>query len=326
MQGYITAAGDTVTCAPQPVADHYICLLPDGTDIAKVALVNGAARVAPDAPDSYRVQQLDALTNRRGYWATAPQAAVAAALIPLEAQPQYAFVAGDDGADGITYVGGEPMAMIDGEAVFFALGAAGLGWGYYDHFHHWHGAPDRFRAHLDHFHPDGRGLRGYDHGLREAAFRGREEAFRRDEFLRGREAMVRRDEMLHGREAMVRHDEALRGREDIARREEAVHGREAAFRPPEARPGEFRPGEVRGGEFHPGAVRPGEPLGARPGNVQLAGARPGFAPPAGGLRPAPAPGAAVAAGFHPPAAPAAAFHAPAAAPHVAAAVSAVKKK
>ncbi len=60
------AHGDSVTCAPQGEAGKYVCLLPDGTDIATVALFNGAARAAPDAPDSYRAQQLDALNNRRG--------------------------------------------------------------------------------------------------------------------------------------------------------------------------------------------------------------------------------------------------------------------
>jgi endonuclease YncB( thermonuclease family) len=162
LQGYITGSGDTLTCSAQAASGDYICLLPDGTDVAKVALVNGAARVGPNAPDAYRVQQLDALNNRRGYWATASDAVITAALLPVPGQQYYSFVTGDDGTDGITYVGGAPVAMIDGEEVFLILGAAGLGWGYYDHYHHWHGAPDRFRHHMEAFHPEGRGLRGYD--------------------------------------------------------------------------------------------------------------------------------------------------------------------
>ena len=61
LQSYIAANGDSLSCSPQGETENYICLLTDGTDIAKVALVNGAARVAPDAPDSYRQQQAEAL-------------------------------------------------------------------------------------------------------------------------------------------------------------------------------------------------------------------------------------------------------------------------
>ena len=66
LQDYIAAHGDSVTCSPQGDAGNYVCVLPDGTDIAKAALINGAARAGPDAADSYREQQLDALNNRRG--------------------------------------------------------------------------------------------------------------------------------------------------------------------------------------------------------------------------------------------------------------------
>lgn len=167
LQGYILAKGDSMTCSRQGDTGHFVCLLPDGTDIAKVTLVNGAARVTEDAPDDYRAQQLDALNNRRGYWLTAPDAAITAALLPP--QPEYVLAAGDDGQDGITYAGGAPMALIDGAPVFLAFGA-GLGWGYYDHYRHWRGAPERYRAHLEYFHPEGRGLRGFayrsDAGLR----------------------------------------------------------------------------------------------------------------------------------------------------------------
>ena len=180
LQSYIAANGDSATCSPQNDAGRYVCLMPDGTDVAKVALVNGAARVAPDAPDAYRVQQLDALNNRRGYWATASETVMTAALLPPEPSVQYTLVAGDDGVDGITYVGGAPVALIDGELAFLVYGDDDLGWGYYDHYHHWHGAPDRFRHHMDHFHPGGHGLRGYDGFHHDAAMRGRETAMRYD--------------------------------------------------------------------------------------------------------------------------------------------------
>jgi endonuclease YncB( thermonuclease family) len=161
LQGYIAANGDQVTCQLQEGPGDYICLLPDGTDVAKVALVNGAAQVAADAPDSYRVQQRDALNHRRGYWAAAAPSAVTTAFTTVE-QPSVccALPPGDDGSDGVVYVGGEPTAVIDGTTVFLVFGGV-AGWGYYDHGHHWHGAPDRYRSHLERFHPDGHGLRGY---------------------------------------------------------------------------------------------------------------------------------------------------------------------
>ena len=61
---------------------------------------------------------------------------------------------------GLSYVGGAPVAVIGGETVFLVY-ADGPGWGYWDHYHHWHGAPERFRDHLEHFHPRGAGFRGY---------------------------------------------------------------------------------------------------------------------------------------------------------------------
>ena len=160
LQGYIVAHGDSLTCQPQNASGYYLCTLGDGTDIAKVALVNGAARVAADAPDAYRVQQGEALANRRGYWLNPP----ADVLVAIENAPPpivcCTYVVGDDGADGITYVGGVPTALIDGKSVFFIYGGD-AGWGYYDQWHHWRDAPYQYRAHLDHYHPYGNGLRGY---------------------------------------------------------------------------------------------------------------------------------------------------------------------
>ncbi len=164
LQGYIAAHGDGLSCQPQPIPGRYVCVLPDGTDIAKVALVNGAARVTAEAADSYRVEQGEALANQRGYWLHPPAEAVAAARVVV-AQPSEccAVVAGDDGGDGVAYVGGVPTAMIGGESVFLVFAGA-AGWGYYDHWHRWHDAPYRYRYHMDQYHPDGRGLRGYPAG------------------------------------------------------------------------------------------------------------------------------------------------------------------
>jgi hypothetical protein len=137
-----------------------------------VALVNGAAKVAADSPDTYRVQQGEAIDNRRGVWSTVTIAAAQAMrVVPPPGPADYPVVVGDE-ADGVTYVGGAPAAVIGGETVFLAFGGA-LGWGYYDHWHHWRGAPDRFRAHMEHFHPGGVGLRGYRaEGFRPAGFAG----------------------------------------------------------------------------------------------------------------------------------------------------------
>ena len=163
MQGYIVAHGNAATCDPQPGGESYVCVLPDGTDLAKLALLNGAARVAPDAPDAYRVQQREALADKRGIWSEPDAVTHYAAAVPDDGPTLVAVAPGDEG-DGISYVGGEPAAVIGGETVFLAFGGAALGWGYWDHWHHWHGAPDRFRYHMEHFHPEGAGLRGYHPG------------------------------------------------------------------------------------------------------------------------------------------------------------------
>jgi len=128
--------------------------------------------VAADSPDTYRVQQGEAIDNRRGVWSTVTIAAAQAMrVVPPPGPADYPVVVGDE-ADGVTYVGGAPAAVIGGETVFLAFGGA-LGWGYYDHWHHWRGAPDRFRAHMEHFHPGGVGLRGYRaEGFRPAGFAG----------------------------------------------------------------------------------------------------------------------------------------------------------
>jgi endonuclease YncB( thermonuclease family) len=159
MQGYIAANGDSLSCSPQATPGHYICVLADGTDVAQVALVNGGAVVASDAPDSYRLQQREALNNHRGIWVNPPPNLLVA-YQTVQSQDCCVFVAGDEGGDGITYVGGVPEAVIDGASVFLTYGGD-AGWGYYDHDHHWRDAPGRYREHMEHFHPGGHGLRGY---------------------------------------------------------------------------------------------------------------------------------------------------------------------
>jgi hypothetical protein len=61
--------------------------------------------------------------------------------------------------DGLTYADGQPVTMLDGgdpAPVFYDPGLGG--WGYYDHAHHFHGAPPDMRDRLNRFHPGGRGL------------------------------------------------------------------------------------------------------------------------------------------------------------------------
>ena len=189
VQGYIAAHGDSVTCQQQPGGRTYVCTLPDGTDIAMVALVNGVARLGTDASESYRVQQDQAVANRRGIWATgaAPPPAVlgpapAPTAVTPPGVPPYPPPGGPaygtpgltlyppltESANpppgvpaplepgGIAVLGGQPTAIIDGEQAFFVFGGAALGWGYWDHLRHWHGAPDRYANELARLRPFGR--------------------------------------------------------------------------------------------------------------------------------------------------------------------------
>ena len=271
LQGYIAANGDSLTCEPQIEPGEYICMLGDGTDLAQVALVNGAARIAPDASDSYRAQQLDALNNHRGIWQNPPTDVLIAATSGQPAEMCCTYEAGDEGVDGVTYVGGEPEAVIDGEAVFLVFGGA-LGWGYYDHWHHWHGAPDRYRHHLERFHPDGHGLRGYGHY-----------------------AEVRRDVAMH-REETLRHDEALHpGLAHPATVGGTMHPGTVGALHPGVVTQSVHPGVTNQG-VHPGAVNQGmhpgfASQGVHPGSVG-GGSRPAIV--GGFVHPGPSAG-----GFHP---------------------------
>jgi hypothetical protein len=70
LQGFLTSHGNRITCQAESDVD-FVCLQPDGTDVAEVALVNGAARAKSDAPESYRNQELAAQSARRELAATA---------------------------------------------------------------------------------------------------------------------------------------------------------------------------------------------------------------------------------------------------------------
>ena len=66
LQSLIDAQGPSVSCTLSDQA--YVCKLPTGLDIARSALFNGAADLAPDASDDYRQQALAAKNAGRGIW------------------------------------------------------------------------------------------------------------------------------------------------------------------------------------------------------------------------------------------------------------------
>jgi hypothetical protein len=66
LQDMLNANGAHVTCQLQ--VESYRCLLPNGLDIARVALYNGAARPGPDASEDYRQQAAAAQAQHKGVW------------------------------------------------------------------------------------------------------------------------------------------------------------------------------------------------------------------------------------------------------------------
>jgi len=72
---YVTENGGIVTCLPANAGPYtYTCRLPDGTDLAMTALVNGAARLGDGASAEYRAQEASARANHRGIWSISEQA------------------------------------------------------------------------------------------------------------------------------------------------------------------------------------------------------------------------------------------------------------
>ncbi len=62
------------------------------------------------------------------------------------------------GPDGLTYVDGVPVGLIQDEAVALLFVGVLGGWGYYDRGRQWHEAPPEMRDRLERLHPGGRGL------------------------------------------------------------------------------------------------------------------------------------------------------------------------
>jgi endonuclease YncB( thermonuclease family) len=155
LQTYIASNGDSIACQQQSPETHVCVLLKDDTDIAKLALVNGMAQTAADAPDEYVIEQDAAKVARRGIWANLPADAVAAAERD-EAERRVLIATVNVADDGFTVVDGQPSMIVDGAPVFLVF--AGLaGWGYWDHSQHWHGVPGDKAKRLDALHPHLRG-------------------------------------------------------------------------------------------------------------------------------------------------------------------------
>ena len=71
LQAYLGQSDKPLNCQAKD-GTAFVCLMGDGTDVALVALVNGAARTKAEAPDVYREQEIDAQKNRRGIWSKLP--------------------------------------------------------------------------------------------------------------------------------------------------------------------------------------------------------------------------------------------------------------
>jgi hypothetical protein len=92
------------------------------------------------------------------------------AQAPYYPPPQTSYVPPPPDYPGEQYVytDGTPYAVVGGQQ-YVVLFDPGLGWGFYDGYHRWHGAPPRWRDDFERRYPGGR---GYAPGPpREANFR-----------------------------------------------------------------------------------------------------------------------------------------------------------
>ena len=157
LQNYIAAHGNRLACKRQPNG-HYVCLLPDGTDLASVALRNGLARISADASTQYRSDQATAVATKTGIWFNPPEEGGLTPIPVLQAAPTCCSYAPGDIGGGLNYVDGVPFAVIAGEPQFFDYVPL-LGFGFFDVQRRFHRAPEPFLDHLNRFHPAGAGLR-----------------------------------------------------------------------------------------------------------------------------------------------------------------------
>lgn len=165
LQAFIRESGGAVTCTAAPAG--HVCTLPDGTDIAMAALVNGAAGVRPGAPDAYRTQAEDARRNRRGLWARVEPAGSVeeqlALILPEDVAPSAPPPAfrGAQVAENLAYLIGQPFAFHEGEVAAVVFVPA-IGWGYWDRRMVWHAAPAAWLPQLERRNPNGTGIREVD--------------------------------------------------------------------------------------------------------------------------------------------------------------------
>jgi endonuclease YncB( thermonuclease family) len=69
LQLFLREQGNSVTCRSlENDTKRFSCLTTTGVDVAKAALLNGAARVADDAPSDYHAQEDAARAAHRGVW------------------------------------------------------------------------------------------------------------------------------------------------------------------------------------------------------------------------------------------------------------------
>ncbi len=157
IQDYIDTLGDHVSCLPQAdMPGYYTCHLDDQThtDLAKLLLVNGFARIAAGAPDDYTPQQDAAVDAHKGIWAIQDSCA---AWTITDAVATVAFT--DDADEGLYFVDLEPYVIVDGEPVAVVFDADMGGWGYWGPDQQWNAAPGRWSRHLNNVYPNGKGLR-----------------------------------------------------------------------------------------------------------------------------------------------------------------------
>ena len=67
VQKLVDGLGGRVACVPKQAG--YVCTLPNGADLARVALFNGIADASDDASTDYRNQAETARVAQKGHWA-----------------------------------------------------------------------------------------------------------------------------------------------------------------------------------------------------------------------------------------------------------------
>ena len=172
MQQYVDSEGRAVNCSPLE-SKGFVCTLRDGTDVAKAALVNGAARVTPDAPADYVAQQEDAQKAKRGIWRDGVDKVEAVPLSRGATTLSDSYVpgvpyAGAKGVpaaftaaspvNGLAVIGDQPFTLADGDPTP-VLYRPGVGWGFWDRYFVWRTAPASWVPRLEQLHPHGSNLR-----------------------------------------------------------------------------------------------------------------------------------------------------------------------